>query len=203
MGQNPNKTKGNVDVNKIAAPAITMTGCIPSDITWRFTPAEVKKHVIMVLENVFPNMTVEDVAIYLADGDRAGAIVKIPKDSKHLIDQNSKNLAIRTAIQNHSPELKELIEKYCPKNCKRLIPDQDNRYYDIPIDLERVYTVIIDKNGEYAKDVLGNEQPFKSNLSMTVLKDRHDPKIMKMLEVTKTGKSVFRKEPRPVKNFNF
>lgn len=206
MGQNPNKPKSanNVDVNKIAAPAITMTGCVPSEVTWRFTPAEVKKYVVMLFEPLFPNMSTEDVGIFLTDGgDRAGVMVKISKDSSHIVDKSSKDLAVKAPIYNQSPQLKEMMEKYCPKNCKRLIPDQDNRYFDIALDLERVFTVIIDRDGNYAKDVTGNEQAYKCNLSLTVLTDRHDQKVMKMLEVKKTAKSVFRREPRPTKSFNF
>ena len=203
MAQNSNQNQ-NVEINKIAAAAVTMTGRVPTDIVWRFTPADVKKDILLIVNPVFGNLTVDDIGLYLTEnGDRVGAMVKIPKDSRHIQDKSSKDLIINKPVYNYSGELKELMDRFCPKNAKKLIPDADNRYFDIPLDLERIYTVVIDKSGEYAKNMLKNEQPLKCNLQISVLRDRNDPKRIKMLEVTKSTKSLSRKEPRPTKNFNW
>lgn len=192
------------DIMRIAAPAVTMTGRMPSDVTWRFTPLDVKKDILMVIAPVFGDLTVDDVGLFLDEsGNRCGAMVKIPKDSGHITDKTSKDLLVRNPIFSYSKELKELMEKYCPKNAQKLIQDVDKRYFDIAIDLEKVYKVVLDTNGEYAKKQCGNEHAYKTELSVVTLRDRNDPKRLKMIEVTKSGKSVFKKEPRPTKSYNF
>ena len=192
------------DIMRIAAPSITMTGRMPSDLTWRFTPLDVKKDILMVVQPVFGDLTVDDIGLFLDEsGNRVGAMVKIPKDSQHITDKTSRDLLVRNPIFSYSKELKELMEKYCPKNAQKLIPDADKRYFDIAISLENVYKVILDANGEYAKQKCGTENAYKTQLSVAVLRDRNDPKRIKMLEVTKSGKSVFKKEPRPTKSYNF
>lgn len=192
------------DIMRIAAPSITMTGRMPSDLTWRFTPLDVKKDILMVVESVIEDVTVDDIGLFLDEsGNRVGAMVKIPKDSRHITDKTARDLLVRNPIFTYSKELKEMMEKYCPKNAQKLIPDADKRYFDIAIDLEKVYTVVLDKNGEYAKQKCGTENAYKTQLSIAVLRDRNDPKRIKMIEVIKSGKSVFKKEPRPTKSYNF
>lgn len=192
------------DIMRIAAPAVTMTGRMPSEVTWRFTPLDVKKDILMVIAPVFGDLTVDDVALFLDEsGNRCGAMIKIPKDSGHITDKTSKDLLVRNPIFSYSKELKELMEKYCPKNAQKLIPDKDRRYFDIAIDLEKVYRVVLDTNGEYAKKQCGTEHAYKTELSVVTLRDRNNPDRLKMIEVTKSGKSVFKKEPCPTKSYNF
>lgn len=194
----------NQDIMKLVAPSITMTGRMPSDVVWRFTPTDVMKDIVMIASGLFKDLTIDDVALFLSkDGGKVGAMIKIPKDSHHVQDTSAKDIIIKNPIFNTSKELKEFMEKYCPKDATKLIPDQDKRYFDIAIDIEKIYKVVLDVNGEFAKSKTGNETAYKTQLRIETLRDSRNPDRLKFIEVTKSGKSVFKKEPRPTKSYNF
>lgn len=196
----------NNDIMKIAAPSITMTGRMPSEVVWRFTPQDIKKDILMIAGGLFKDLTMDDIGIFVFEEGKykkAGVFIKIPKDSHHVQDNSAKDIIIKNPIFNTSKELKEFMDKYCPKNASKLIQDQDKRYFDIAISLEKLYRVVLDVSGEYAKSKTGNETLYKTELGLDVIADAHDPDRLKFLEIRKSGKTVFRKEPRPTKSYNF
>jgi len=197
------KDNSNQAFGKVAATSLTLTGRAPSTLEWLFPVADVKKDIASVLNTVIPEIRPEDdIDLFFSGENRVSGVVKISKENRNLQDKSNKDIILQKPLYKASPELKEIMEKYCPSNNRKLIKDEDNRFLDLELDLERVYNVLMDTSGEYAKDITGAENAIKTRITITAVVSKDDPKRIRFIEIKKAPKGVRSKGPRPTKSFN-
>ena len=201
MGQNnPNPNKR--DQSPVSAIAVTMTGRAPSAVVWQYTEADICEDVKNLLKPLVSDIT--DVTIEPYEKDKIMAYAWLSSNSDHVVDKSAKNMVINRPIHAYSKELKELMDKYCPKDQKRPVASDYGKLIGIPIDLFAVFRVLMDIDGKYAQDQVGNS--VKSNLQLNAtFRKSDDEKRGKLmyLEVIKTTKHAASRKPRPVRNMRY
>ena len=204
MGQNnPNPNKR--DQNPVAAIAVTMSGRAPSTVVWQYTETDICEDVMNLLKPLVAD--IKDVTVEPKGKDEIMAYAWLPSNSDHVIDKGTKNSVINRPIHSYSKELKELMDKYSPKDAKRLVADETSRgqLLGIPIDLYSAFRVLMDIEGKYAQDQVG--ESVKSRLQLTAIYRRgeDDEKRGRLayLEVAKTTKHAASRKPRPVRNMRY
>lgn len=204
MGQNnPNPNKK--DQSPVSAIAVTMSGRAPSTVLWQYTETDICEDVMNLLKPLVGD--IKDVTVEPKGKDEIMAYAWLPSNSEHVIDKSTKNSVINRPIHSYSKELKELMDKYSPKDAKRLVADETSRgqLLGIPIDLYSAFRVIMDVEGKYAQDQVGNS--VKSRLQLTAIYRRGDDDEKRgrlaYLEVAKTTKHAASRKPKPVRNMRY
>ena len=204
MGQNnPNPNKR--DQNPVSAIAVTMSGRAPSSVIWQYTESDICEDVMNLLKSLVPD--IKDVTVEPVNKDMLMAYAWIPSNSDHVIDKGTKNTVINRPIHQYSKELKELMDKYSPKDCKRLVADETSRgqLLGIPINLYTVFCVLMDADGKYAQEQVGSSVKSKITLTATFRKTDDDDKRgrLQYLEIAKSTKHAASRKPRPVRNMRY
>lgn len=191
------------DLMKLVSPVVTLTGHLPTEMTWRFTVEDVKRQVEMIMDPLGTKIDRStQISIRLSDdGERAFAYFKIAKTDKNVCWKPTEETITKHTIFKPSQELTEIMNKFGIGN--KIFDDEDGKSYDIPIDLGKMFKVLLDVGGEYAKTVTGEDTgvPYK-NLTINVIKDRNEKRI-KHIEVRKSMKIGVGKEPQPKKAFRY
>lgn len=204
MGQNnPNPNKR--DQNPVSAIAVTMSGRAPSSVIWQYTESDICEDVMNLLKSHVSD--IKDVTVEPVNKDMLMAYAWIPSNSDHVIDKGTKNTVINRPIHQYSKELKELMDKYSPKDCKRLVADETSRgqLLGIPINLYTVFCVLMDADGKYAQEQVGSSVKSKITLTATFRKTDDDDKRgrLQYLEIAKSTKHAASRKPRPVRNMRY
>lgn len=209
MAQNQKDTPkcNNEELSKLAALAVTPSGLAPSSMKWELTEDVICSKVKALLTDFIPD--IKEVTVETSrHGDAPQGFAWLPSNSSHVIDTSMQNSALNRSVQHYSKELKEVIDKFCPKECKRLIADANpgTHLVGIPIDLQKAFRVIFDVDGIYAAKNTGNQQ-IKSRLTLSAVYRPGDgnEKFGKLMyiEVEKSTSIRSRKKPRPTKGFNY
>lgn len=210
MAQNVKETpKGIAEkLPQLAALAVTPSGLAPSSMKWELTEDVICSKVKELLVDFIPD--IKEVTVETGrHGEPPQGFAWLPSRSSHVIDTSMENSALNRSVQHYSKELKEVIDKFCPKECKRLIADANpgTHLVGIPIDLERAFRVIFDVDGIYAAKATGNSQQIKSRLNLSAVYRPGDgnEKFGKLMyiEIEKSTSIRSRKKPRPTKGFNY
>ena len=195
------------DLSKVAAIAVTMTGRAPSTCTFQYTEENIREDVTKLLTALVPDIREVTLEVGNKASDHPEAFAWLPADSEHVIEKGSKqNNVIGKPIHSYSKALKELMDKYCPKDCKRLVSDatSNGRLLGIPLDLARVFRVLMDCDGNYAKTEYGTF--VKSNLTLIPTYrqgDGNERGRLLYIEVTKSTSIRTARRPRPTKSMNY
>lgn len=200
--------KADEKLVQLAALAVTPSGLAPSSMTWELTEDQVCSKVKDLLVDLVPDIKEVTVETGRHDEPPQG-FAWLPSNSAHVVDTSMKSSALNKSIHSYSKELKELIDKYSPKDCKRLIADANpgTHLVGIPIDLQKAFRVIFDVDGIYAKNTYGSINQVKSKLSLSAVYHPGDgnEKFGKLMyiEIVKSTSIRSRKKPRPTKSFNY
>lgn len=206
MGNHNNPNNSNrKDQNAVAAIAVTMSGRAPSTVIWQYTETDICEDVKTLLTPLVPD--IKDVTVEQVDKDRLMAYAWLPSNSEHVVDKGTKNSVINRPIHSYSKELKELMDKYSPKDGKRLVADETSRgqLLGIPIDLYAAFRVLMDVDGKYAQEQTDHSVKARLELTANFRKADDDDKRGRLayLEVKKTTKHAASRKPRPVRSMRY
>ena len=209
MAQNQKEAPrgNNEQLAQLAALTVTPSCLAPSSVKWELSEDQICSKVKELLVDFVPD--IKEVTVETGrHGEPPQGFAWLPSNSHHVIDTSMQNSALNRNLQNYSKELKEVIDKFCPKECRRLIADATpgTHLVGIPIDLQKAFRVIFDVDGIYASKTYGNQQ-VKSRLNLSAVYRPGDGnekygKLM-YIEVEKSTAFKSRKKPRPTKGFNY
>lgn len=192
----------NNELAKVAALAVTTTGRSPSAATWEYTVDQLEDDIMNLVKSLVPaiqNVTIEA-------STHTGAVMAfawLPANSEHLVDNQMKGM-IGKPIQSYSKEVKEILEKYAPKDTKNVISPQKgtgNNLAGIPLDLRRVLGVLMDESGTYCKNTYGTS--VKSRLELRAIFREGNDKEKRLLGIAVTKNTTVNTHRRPKPNPNF
>lgn len=215
MNQNTNQNQGNQNngenltfLKKISNLAYTMSGYVPCEASWNFTPDQIKEIVWKQTKTFLDD--VKDVTIEV--NDRTGAIecfVWLPNTSPNLCNtelQNA-NSAINRITHKCSKSCNEFMDKYCSKRERGIIP-ADNRVplAGIKVATETFLKIECDENGsQFAKKFGDGGTPRRSRLTLTChfAKNRDGRfRDLQYVHVTKMSTGAKSYHPVPKRSYN-
>lgn len=200
-GGNNNQKDALVDLTCLA---VTTTGRRPSSVSWELTIDQIIEETSNLVKSLISQVTEVTIEVNQRTGNIM-AFAWLPANSDHLIDTSMRNY-VGKSIPSFSKEVKELIEKFSPRETKSVIPPQKgtgNNLSAIPLDLRKVLSVLMDESGNYCKSQYG--VGVKSRLELRPIFHENAAKDRKLvgISITKSTTVGHYRHPKPNPNFRF
>lgn len=190
------------DLAKIAALSVTTTGHAPSSVSWDFAKEELEENILTLMKSTVKSIqqvTIEPTHNYSA----AMGFAWLPSNCDDLIDNEMRNV-IGKPVSKYSKDITELLEKYAPKDNKKVIPGQKGSNLSaVPLDLKRVLSVLMDERGIYAQQEYGYSVKAHLELNAIFRENRDNGKVLTAIRVTKSTNTHRLQRPKVNQNFRF
>lgn len=211
MAQNEKKTlteEMQKRLVKTSATNFSVHGYVPNATEWKLTPDQIRDII-----KTHASATLDDIAdVTLEINHKSGAIsafVWIPRDSKHLVNNELKNSnsAIKRSLTRYSQQLKEFIDKFCEKDDKRLYQEEGGlNIVGIRVRVDIFMKLEFDESGNQYAKVFGDENRKKTFITLTSNYSRaEDGRFGKLnyIQVKKELKNRYSSTtPRPRRSYN-
>lgn len=201
--------KEQQNVKSLMQMAYTVSGHEPSKVTWDYTVEQIRSFTKRILCDF-----VEDISqVTIEHEPKTGAIhcyAWINRNSHHLTDDSLKKESgglINYNMTSFSPKMKELMDKFCPKNNKKLFSDQsrNSNLSGLEINLERIFQIELDINGVQFSKEWGSRQNNKNlEIVPSYRKGKNGPfDNLDCISVSKRAKNSFtNNRPTPKKSYS-
>lgn len=193
---------------RVGCTGYSIHGYQPSAGEWRLTLEQVKEIIFNITKTYLDDIREATVEIDHSKGNLY-AYVWIPTRSKHITnnDLNVGNAAVRKSMIVYSTQMKEFMEKFCDKNCRRLLPEEhDNDIRGIEVNIAKFMKIEFDENafeyGKITKDAFKRRTRISLRANFLSGDDGRYGKLQ-FLEVRKEVKSSIQNyQPRPRRSYN-